>query len=292
MLDVTHYSDPGCPWAYSAWPALTTLQWRYGDQLRWRLVLIGLAETPERYLKNGYTPQRQATGYIRFRRYGMPFATAPRERVVATGRACRAVVAARLQDPALEIPAFRALQWAQFTTTLLFDTDEGIRDALREVPGLDAGAVVAALDSDEVTAAYEEDRALARTAQDSPTEFQGKAAQTDGPVRFTAPSLQVSTNGGAPVRTLEAGGFQTIEAYDVCIANLDPTLDRRPPADDVTELLAAFGHPLTTAEVSAAMQHPLTPQDRTAAEAALVAAVAEGRVTRLPLGDDALWQLN
>jgi 2-hydroxychromene-2-carboxylate isomerase len=292
MLDVTHYSDPGCPWAYSAWPALTTLQWRYGDQLRWRLVLIGLAETPDRYLRSGYTPERQATGYIRFRRYGMPFATAPRERVVATARACRAVVAARLQDPALEIPSFRALQFAQFTTTLLFDTDEGIREALRDVPGLDVAAVVAALDSDEVTAAYEEDRALARTAQGSPTEFQGKAAQTDGPVRFTAPSLQLSTNGNGPARSLEAGGFQTVEAYDVCIANLDPTLDRRPAAEDVTEVLAAFPYALTTAEVSAAMQRPLTPEDRPAAEAALVAAAAEGRVTRIGLGDDALWQLD
>ncbi|MEA2377045.1 MAG: hypothetical protein QOD13_952, partial [Thermoleophilaceae bacterium] len=32
MIDVTHFTDPGCPWAYSAWPAHTTLRWRYGDQ--------------------------------------------------------------------------------------------------------------------------------------------------------------------------------------------------------------------------------------------------------------------
>ncbi|MEA2402680.1 MAG: hypothetical protein QOK00_3083, partial [Thermoleophilaceae bacterium] len=25
MIDVTHFTDPGCPWAYSAWPAHTTL---------------------------------------------------------------------------------------------------------------------------------------------------------------------------------------------------------------------------------------------------------------------------
>jgi len=28
MIEVTHYSDPGCPWAYSAAPALTALRWR------------------------------------------------------------------------------------------------------------------------------------------------------------------------------------------------------------------------------------------------------------------------
>ena len=42
MIEVTHFTDPGCPWAYSAHPAHTTLRWRYGDGLRWTLVTIGL----------------------------------------------------------------------------------------------------------------------------------------------------------------------------------------------------------------------------------------------------------
>ena len=46
-ITVTHYTDPGCPFAYSASPALTVLQWRYGEQLDWRLVTIGLSEDPE-----------------------------------------------------------------------------------------------------------------------------------------------------------------------------------------------------------------------------------------------------
>ncbi|MCW3015705.1 MAG: hypothetical protein JWO02_2797, partial [Solirubrobacterales bacterium] len=29
-ISVTHFSDPGCPWAYSASPAIAALQWRYG----------------------------------------------------------------------------------------------------------------------------------------------------------------------------------------------------------------------------------------------------------------------
>ena len=41
-MEVTHFTDPGCPWAYSAWPAHTTLRWRYGQQLRWTVVMIGL----------------------------------------------------------------------------------------------------------------------------------------------------------------------------------------------------------------------------------------------------------
>ena len=216
-ISVTHASDPGCPWAYSAWPAHAVLHWRYGAQLDWRLALIGLTEDASAYDARGYTPERGARGYLGFRRYGMPFDTQPRERNIATGRACRAVVAARLQDPASELPAFRALQMARFTTTTLFDTDDGIRSALAAA-GLDGDAIVAAIDDAATEAAYQEDRALVRTAAGSPTEFQGKAANSDGAVRYTAPSLIFTHADG---RTLEAGGFQTAESYDVILANLD-----------------------------------------------------------------------
>jgi len=52
-IDVTLYTDPGCPWAYSALPALRVLEWRYDASLRWRLVVIGLAERAEQYLACG-----------------------------------------------------------------------------------------------------------------------------------------------------------------------------------------------------------------------------------------------
>src|SRR5213082_999990 len=99
MISVTLYNDPACPWAYSERPALRVLQWRYGEQLSWRLVLIGLTEHAQQYVDRGYTPLRAALGQLAFRRYGMPFAPQPKARVSATARACRAVVAARLLAP-------------------------------------------------------------------------------------------------------------------------------------------------------------------------------------------------
>src|SRR5436305_14823287 len=96
-IAVLHFSDPGCPWAYSISPSLAALRWRYGDQLDWRLVTIGLTESADQYVQRGYTPERLTLGYRRFRRYGMPFATAVRSRVAATSPACRAIVAARLR---------------------------------------------------------------------------------------------------------------------------------------------------------------------------------------------------
>src|SRR5690349_8936382 len=97
-ISVTLFNDPGCPWGYSANPALTALEWRYGDQLDWRLVLIGLTETAQQYYDRGYTTLSNAQGMLGFRRWGMPISAEVRERLSATAPACRAVVAARLLD--------------------------------------------------------------------------------------------------------------------------------------------------------------------------------------------------
>ncbi|HEY5189996.1 MAG TPA: hypothetical protein VII87_13235, partial [Solirubrobacteraceae bacterium] len=116
MIDATLYSDPACPWAYSESPALRVLAWRYGDQLSWTLTVIGLTEHASQYEARGYTPLRGALGQLNFRRYGMPFAPAPKARISATARGCRAIVAARLAAPGTEWDVFRALQLANFTT--------------------------------------------------------------------------------------------------------------------------------------------------------------------------------
>jgi protein-disulfide isomerase-like protein with CxxC motif len=286
MIDVIHFTDPGCPWAYSASPAHTALRWRYGDGLRWTLVTIGLAEDASRYARSGYTPTRSAIGYAGFRRFGMPFQITPKPSLSGTSPGCRAIVATRLDAPGHEQAALRALQFAQFTTTGVLDDPETLRTALAGVDGLDAGAIVARIDDPDVREAYEADRARARTAAGSPTEAQGRAANTDGAVRYTAPSLIFEADDGW---RLEAGGFQPLEAYDVVVANLDPTLARRPPPDDAVEVLAAFDYPLATAEVAAVMAEHLGVSDLAATDAALVEAVGAGRAVRLPAGDGSLW---
>ena len=285
MIKATLYSDPACPWAYSESPALRVIEWRYGDQLDWELVVIGLTEDSSQYVARGYTPLRGALGQLRFRRYGMPFSPEPKERVSATARACRAIVAARQANPGSEWPVYRALQLANFTTGLVLEDDEQLRDVLAEVPGVDADAVIAALDSPEVTEEYERDRALTRAASGSAAELQGKTATSDGPVRFTAPSVVFSVNGTA----LVAGGFQPVEAYDILITNLDPELHREPAPETPEPLLRRFDGGLTTQEVAALMTTGNNAPDRAAAEAALIELVAEGRAARITLGDDALW---
>jgi len=287
VIRVTHFSDPGCPWAYSAGPAFAVLRWRYGAQLEWRHVMIGLSETADHYRRRGTTGESQARNYRNFRRRGMPFATTPRERPHATWPMCRVVVATRRLAPEREWAVFRALQLAQFTSTLTLDEPAGIEEALAWVPGVDAAALVAASTEPETEERFAADRALARSAAGGATEFQGRSATTpEGEIRFTAPSAVFTAADG---QSLEVGGFQPLEAYDVAIANLDRSLEQRARTEDAGEVLAAFPDGLTTAEVAAVMAPRLEPPDRDAAEDGLISAVASGAARRRAFGNDALW---
>jgi predicted DsbA family dithiol-disulfide isomerase len=287
-ISATLYSDPACPFGYSENPALRVIEWRYGAQIDWRLVLVGLSEDTSRYESHGFTPLRQSQSGVMFRdRWGMPFSLTVKSRLSASSRACRAVIAARREFPGTEWSVFRTLQLANFNTPLVFDDDDQLREVLSVVDGIDADRVVSLIDAPEVVAEYEQDKAETRTAAGSPTELQGKAGNSDGQVRYTAPSV-VFTRNADEVR-LEAGGMQAVEAYDVLVANLDPTLERKTPPEDPAELLEFFRFGLTTQEVAALLTHSNDLPDRPGAERALLALVHEGRAERHLLGDDALW---
>jgi hypothetical protein len=152
---------------------------------------------------------------------------------------------------------------------------------------LPASSIVAAIDTPPVEDAYQRDRAESRTAAGSPTQLQDKHATTDGPVRYTAPSLVFEQAG----RRLEAGGWQTIEAHDVIVANLIPDGERRGVPDDPLELLTAFPWGLTTQELAQLLTRGNDAPDRVGAEVRLLRLVADGTAKRTPLGDDALWRL-
>lgn len=285
-----HFTDPACPWAYSARPAHARLAWRFGSQIEWRLVLIGLSETTERYTDRGLTPARMATGVRDFpKRFGMPFGAGAKPGMAATSRACRAIVAARGLDPTLGEAALRALQLMQFTTSGLLDQDDDLRAALARVPGLDAAEVVGRIDDPDVIAEYESDRAHARSAEGSPTHSQGRSSTSDGPVRYTAPSVIFEHRDGGRV---EVGGFQPFESYDTALANLDTTLERRPPPVDPADALSVFPDGLTTAEVAAILRpSDLVDADLLDAEKRLTALIGDGGVICEPVAGDALWRL-
>ncbi|MDQ5895813.1 MAG: hypothetical protein QG596_2074 [Actinomycetota bacterium] len=277
------FNDPSCPFGYSASPALRTLEWRYRDQIEWHLAVIGLSDenNPGRF-----APEEMADRYFDFREcFGMPFAIEIKLRRYTSARACQVITAARLLYPGSEWRVLRTLQLLNFNTPLLLDDETQLSEALGTVPGLDAGIVMAALDSPEVQSAYEEDFAHARSAVGGATHLQDKTASTDSGQRFTAPSIIFEHEG----RRIEVGGFQPVEAYDVVVANLDPDLDRKSPAEDPLDALGLYPAGLTTQEVAAIMANGIHRPDRTDAERQLVHLLGEQKVKRIPLGNDALW---
>ena len=148
------------------------------------------------------------------------------------------------------------------------------RPRSRSVEGIDAAAIVAALDSPEVTEAYEADKAQARSAAGGATEFQGKAAVSDGLVRFTAPSVVFEADGRRPRgRRLPAARGLRRAASPTSTRRSSGASARR---TDPRELLAHFPEGLCTQEVAVLLAGNLVDVDRAAAEDALLALLAEG----------------
>jgi predicted DsbA family dithiol-disulfide isomerase len=283
LVEVAHYTDAACPWAYNFEPALRALEARYGDQLTYRTVMIGLSETPEQYVARGYTAEGSSLSRRRFRRRGMPISTGPRTRPFGTGPACRLVKAAELQGVPQAEALLRALRFAWFTTDLVMDEDDVLREVAESVDGLDAARAMIDRSSQAVEDAYQADRAEAR----SPAAFAvtlGRTAASDGPDRYTAPSLVLRCGG----REVVSPGFQPFEVADVLVMNLAPQLERL-PAPELPALLAAYPGGLTTAEVARVLADTTTDPDMAAAEDALIALSVAGGARRRPLGHDALW---
>src|SRR4051794_18712253 len=159
-VQITEFTDPGCPFAFSAEPYRRRLQWVYGDQIEWRLRMVVLAESSEEYLDKGFTPERQAGAFKHLaREYGVPIDTSVPPRMAARAPACRAVIAARRFAPEAERSLLRRLRVRHFSGQLL-DEPSTVADA-----AVDAGIDPAALTDwmTQVDDAFERDKAAART---------------------------------------------------------------------------------------------------------------------------------
>ncbi|HEU4978994.1 MAG TPA: DsbA family protein [Solirubrobacteraceae bacterium] len=256
MADVciTEFTDPACPWAWSAEPFRRRLSWIYGERLEWRTCMVVLADAPEEYLDKGFTPARQAESFRRISEdHGMPIDTRERPRMAATEPACRAVVAARMHAPERERLLLRRLRMRHFCGQLL-DEAQTIADAARDA-GIDPGELVGWAREAAVEEALAHDRARAREPLQAAQVLDHKLANWSGGVRYTCPSYEiVRISDGVRIAV---PGFQPFAVYDVVTANLVPGVDRREPPEDVAEVLAWTGTPLATKEVAVVCDIPL-----------------------------------
>jgi 2-hydroxychromene-2-carboxylate isomerase len=271
QLEVTVFTDPACPFAFSAEPARQRLRWHYGDQLRWRTRMIALTLEPGEADKLA----EGAPGLQR--KHGMPIDPAPYERPASSVPACRAVVAARLHAPELEEPLLRRLRVRVMLGGLL-DDPALLAAAARDV-GLDPARLQQWCGRPDVEAALQDDIDAARAPSPAARALDHKLGGPPQQRRYTAPSYVIRRPGGCEPVTIP--GFNPVDTYEAAIANLAPELIRRAKPESVKELLAWAGEPLATAEVAAVAQ-----LDFDAAGAAL-----EGVARPLPAGPDRYWTL-
>ena len=247
---ITEFTDPGCPWAYSAEPARRRLDWLYGEGLEWRTRMVGLAETRAEQRDKGHTPEEMSKSLKRISRdHGMPIDTGVRDDVSATIDSCRAVVAARINAPERERQLLRCLRVEYFAGGML--DDPGLIRSAAGTAGLDPDALQSWMAADETERALREDMARARKPMPAARALDHKLANWSGGVRYTCPSYEIERLADG-VR-ISVPGFQPFAAYDVVLANLLPDLDRREPPGDAAEVLRWAGTPLASQEVATIM---------------------------------------
>jgi 2-hydroxychromene-2-carboxylate isomerase len=262
-LELTHFTDPACPFAFSAEPVRVRLRWHYGDQLVWRLRMIVLTLEPGE-------AERLAEGAPNLQRiHGMPIDPAPYARAASSEPACRAVVAARLHAPGREDALLRRLRVRVMQRGLL-DDPELIAAAARE-SGLDPADLAEWCAREDVEAALQADIEAARTPHPAARALDHKLGGPRERRRYTAPSYELERADGA--RSV-VPGFNPVETYEAAVANLAPELARRPKPESVEELLAWADEPLATAEVALVVQLDL--QQTRAALSRVATPVAAG----------------
>jgi 2-hydroxychromene-2-carboxylate isomerase len=278
---IRHFTDPGCPFAFSAERQRLRLRWLYGDQLGWTTHLVVLSDGSS----PGHPPERVAEGRRKLHGlYGMPMAWTPPPRAAPSVHACRAVVAARTRGEdacGLLLRRLRVLNFAG----LALDDPQVIARAAREA-GIDPDELERWSGEPDVEHALEADKRAARSPSAASRAQDYKLGGPPEERRYTCPSYELMRTTPQPADwstadRVDLPGFRPVEAYEAALANLAPELWRRPDPERVEEVLEWAGMPLATAEVAAVMDTEITD-----------AREALARVARFePVGADGYWCL-
>jgi predicted DsbA family dithiol-disulfide isomerase len=254
---IRHFTDPTCPFAFSAERQRLRLRWLYGGQLEWTTHLVVLSESPPA----GYTPERIAAGRRKLHElYGMPMAWTPLPKVVASVHGCRAVVAVRERDADRCETLLRRLRVLTFMGLAI--DEQPVLDRAATEAGLDPEAVRAWSGDADVEAALRADMRAARSPSPASRAQDYKLGGPEEERRYTCPSYELERTAPPPpdwptTMRVDLPGYRPVEAYEAAIANLAPELTRRADPISSDEVLAWAGMPLATAEVAAVLDQPI-----------------------------------
>jgi len=277
-VHITEFTDPTCPWAYSAEPFRHRIDWLYDGRIEWEPRMVVLAASREQQAAR-FTPEQLAAGLRRIAaEHLMPIDTREKPHVPPSREACRLVVAARVHSDRRTLRrALRSLRIRNFRGEMVDDP------ATIHAAAADAGIGAEADDwlaDPEVERALDEDAALARRPMPAARVLDHKLANWSGGRRYTCPSYEITRI--ADGVTISVPGFQPFAVYDAILANLVPGLDRPEPPESAEEVLDWRGFPLSTQEVATVL-------DTSFAQAR----EDLGRVATLDyVGSDGFWQLS
>jgi predicted DsbA family dithiol-disulfide isomerase len=276
---IRHFTDPTCPFAFSAERQRLRLQWLYGAQIEWELHMVVLSEERP---GDAFPPEKVSNGRRRLQLlYGMPIDWRPVE-LAASLPSCRAVVATRLHAPDREAALLRRLRVLNFMG-LSLDDPEVIERACTEAL-IEPEEIRTWLKDPGVEPVLRADMEASRSPSPASRAQDYKLGGPPEERRYTCPSYELIRVTDPPedwptANRVDLPGYRPIEAYETAIANLAPELTREPDPDSVEQVLRWAGMPIATAEVAAVC-------DRDVADVrAELARVA----TFLPVGGDGYW---
>jgi hypothetical protein len=276
---IRHYTDPSCPFAFSAERQRLRLLWLYGEQIEWELHMVVLQEERP---GDAFPPERISETRRQLQlQYGMPIDWRPVE-ASASLPACRALVATRLRAPDREAALLRRLRVLTFSGLALDDPaviERACTESLIEPEEIRAWVTDPAVEP-TLRADMEASRSPSPASRAQDYKLGGPAEER----RYTCPSYELIRVVDPPedwptASRVDLPGFRPIEAYETALANIAPELTRAPDPDSVEQVLRWAGMPIATAEVAAVCDRDIADVRNELARVA----------TYLPVGGDGYW---
>jgi putative protein-disulfide isomerase len=250
--EVRYYTDPACSWSWASEPKLRKLMWEFGDELRFRWVMGGLARTyGDDYRDTASQIDGQGSCFDGMMAHwldvaadtGMPFD--PRlwrhSPIVSTYPACLAVTAASEQGPELAYAYLRRLREGLMAEGRKLDHVEALVGEAAPA-GLDVERFRIDVVSNAITEGFAADLDEVRDPPQTAREA-GQVKQTESHDRVSFPSAVFVGEDG---ERHGVWGWSDYEEYrDAALAAGAEVTAPRPP--DVVEAVERFGR-VTTKE--------------------------------------------
>ncbi len=275
-MEITVFTDPTCPWAYSAEPTRLKLKWLYGSQLNWQNKMIVLSGFDDE--TSSITPDYVHRSRLQMRvKYGMPMSDKILPKIPATILACQSYVAVELNQPEKADGFLRQLRIASMNQELVDEI--GIIKQIANQATVAENELENWLESEQVKNKLILDAQEARNPGNKALNMNYKLSKTSkGVVRYSASSYIFLIDNKI---VFELPGFWPVETYEAVIGNFLPNATRKRLAKTSREILEWAPYPLATKEIAVIC-------NKTIGE---VMQELKGNATFEPFGQDGFWSL-